>query len=130
MLETQRTNYSACRRSMEWSSAWQGKEARRNEDRYAVSAVQNLVCFVLLCLALLCFAVVFIFAGVCAHEWKSETNLWESALSFHYMSPRDQTQVVRTGNKLLYLMLYLRGPSCCCFKDMRHLGGNRTIRRE
>jgi hypothetical protein len=34
---------------------------------------------------------------------KPEDNLLELVLSFHHVSPRDQTQVIRLGSKPLYL---------------------------
>lgn len=37
-----------------------------------------------------------------AHMWRPEDNLQESGLSFHPVGPRDQTQSVRLGGKLLY----------------------------
>lgn len=52
-------------------------------------------------------------AGVysCAmvHEWRSEDNLLGSILSFHYVSPRDETQVIRLEASALFSE-YLTSP--------------------
>lgn len=44
---------------------------------------------------------------VMTHVWKSEDNLWESV--FHHVGSRDQTLVVRRGDKCPYLMNHLTG---------------------
>lgn len=42
--------------------------------------------------------------------WRSEGNLKVAVLSFHpYLGFRGQTQVLRLGNKHLYLMSHLAG---------------------
>lgn len=38
-----------------------------------------------------------LYGGVLYHVWGTESNLWESALSFKHMDSRDQTQVTRSA---------------------------------
>lgn len=40
--------------------------------------------------------------GTCFVQiWRSGDSFWKSALSFHHLGPRDQTQVLRLGNCIL-----------------------------
>lgn len=43
------------------------------------------------------------------HTWRSENNLKESALSFHYVGPRNWTQIVSLGDKSFYPLSYFAG---------------------
>lgn len=47
------------------------------------------------------------------YVFRSEDNLWELILSF-LVVPRDQTQVVRHGDKCFYWLSYLAGPKFLC----------------
>lgn len=40
-----------------------------------------------------------------AHIWRSEHTFRESVLSFHHGSPQNQTQVIRLGERYIYLPL-------------------------
>lgn len=42
--------------------------------------------------------------------WKLKVTLWESALSFHHVGPRDQTQQVPLDDKCHYLPSHLSSP--------------------
>lgn len=44
---------------------------------------------------------------VTAYLWRAEDHFQESILSFHYVGPRDWTQVVRLGSKYLYPIILL-----------------------
>ena len=41
---------------------------------------------------------------------RAEDNLWALILLYNYVSPRDRTQVVRTGGRHLQLLLYPTSP--------------------
>lgn len=42
--------------------------------------------------------------------WRSEDKFQESVLSFNCVGPGDQTQVVKLGDKCLYLQSYFTSP--------------------
>lgn len=44
------------------------------------------------------------------HKRRSEGNFWESVFSLHRLGPGNQTQVIRPGDKHLYLLRHLAGP--------------------
>ena len=44
--------------------------------------------------------------------FQSENNFWESALSFHRVSPRDGNQIVNLDNKRLCPLSHLTKPGC------------------
>jgi len=51
---------------------------------------------------------------MCAHAyataqvWKSKDNMWESDLSFHYVGPRDEIQVISFITHVIILQLSSR----------------------
>jgi hypothetical protein len=45
-----------------------------------------------------------------AHVWRSEDTLYKLILSFHILSPRDQTQVIEAVSQQLSLPCHLNGP--------------------
>lgn len=45
-----------------------------------------------------------------AHTWRSEDSFRESVVSFHYVGPRDWTQVFGLGDKHLFLLSRLASP--------------------
>lgn len=47
---------------------------------------------------------------VTVYVWRSEDNVEELVLSFHYMGSGDQTQDIRLGSKPLYPLSRLAGP--------------------
>lgn len=57
----------------------------------------------------------FVYVNKCAHEhetehtWRSEDSSQEATLSFHPVGLRNQTQMVSTGGKRLYLLNHLAG---------------------
>lgn len=55
------------------------------------------------------FLIYLLGAPALACMWGSESNLGESVLSFHHVSPRTRTQVLRLGGKCLYPHNYLSG---------------------
>lgn len=46
--------------------------------------------------------------GITVHMWRSENNLRELVLSYD-MGPGDKTQVIKLGNRCLYLLHHLDG---------------------
>lgn len=48
----------------------------------------------------------------CVCVFQSENNFWESALSFHRVSPRDGNQIVSLDNKRLCSLSHLTKPGC------------------
>lgn len=67
---------------------------------------------------------VFVYVGgrtfALACIWRAEGSSWESFLSFHHVSPRDQAQVVILGSECLYLLSLLVGPRSSCFCGERN----------
>ncbi|XP_052599680.1 arylsulfatase K isoform X3 [Peromyscus californicus insignis] len=55
-----------------------------------------------------------VYGHTCAtvYMWRSENNFWELSLSFHHVSPRNQTQVVRTTRPVPLLTRPLLCPDC------------------
>lgn len=45
-----------------------------------------------------------------AQVWKSEDNLWEAALHFHYVGLKDWTQVVMHNSRSLYQLIQVTDP--------------------
>lgn len=42
-----------------------------------------------------------------AHMWRPEENVRKLVLSFYQVGSRDQTQIIRTGDKYLHLLSHL-----------------------
>lgn len=53
----------------------------------------------------LLFVCMYVITQVPGHVWRSKDNFRESLFSSHYVSPTDETQVVRLGRKCLLPML-------------------------
>lgn len=79
-----------------------------------ISQTSLALCFKLLALhfILLCFACVWGAGYTCV---KSENCPWESALSFYYIGPRDQTWVVRPHHQCLCLLPVISLAHSACF---------------
>lgn len=43
---------------------------------------------------------IYMYVSVYHSIWRSEENLWELVLSFHFVCPGDQTQVVRLWTQM------------------------------